>query len=116
MAKKDFDDYYKKVYKQYLSMTELYDEFKKQCAEKMVSDSQLRNYEATLQPVKETFNFVRYIKYLLDKPVNNIQLNKNIKFTERQNKLFNSDQHSPEELQKQLDSCIDKVRGQMNNA
>lgn len=43
-------------------------ELEKACSTGMVEPERVENYMRTLQPIKESFLTVQYIKYLIDKP------------------------------------------------
>lgn len=71
MAKKDFDKYYvdyAKIYHKALDELENYGVLAK---DHLMSEEDLKNAKQFLDPVFETWNFLTYVKYLLDKPNKN---------------------------------------------
>ena len=68
MSRKHFDDYYNKVCAQFLSLNEVFDDLSKEVAEGMVEPERLEQLKVTLQPIKDSYQTLSYIKYLLDKP------------------------------------------------
>jgi hypothetical protein len=68
MARKHFDDYYNKIYMQFYSLQEVFDDLSKEVAEGMVEPERLTELEKTILPVKNNYQTLSYIKYLLDMP------------------------------------------------
>ena len=68
MAKRDFDDYYNKVYAQFHSLQQAFDEMSKEVNSGMVEPERLKQLELTITPIKDSYHTLSYIKYLLDKP------------------------------------------------
>lgn len=68
MSKKHFDDYYNKVFESYKRMDDIYQEYLRDCETSMVSPDRLKSVEDTLAPIKQSYETLRYIKYLLDMP------------------------------------------------
>lgn len=68
MAKKDFEDYYKKVYSQFYSLQQVFDDLTEEIAKGMVEPERKEQLEKTIEPIKNSFQTLSYIKYLLDKP------------------------------------------------
>lgn len=69
MARKHFDDYYNKICSQFFSLNEVFDELSKEVASGMVEPERLTQLEATIAPIKNSYQTLSYIKYLLDQPV-----------------------------------------------
>ena len=68
MAKRDFDEYYNKVCKQFFSLSEAFDELAKEVAEGMVEPERQEQLSRTIEPIKTSYQMLSYVKYLLDKP------------------------------------------------
>lgn len=68
MAKRDFDVYYNKIFKQYNDLQITLEDMSKQAAEGMIEPERLEALKATVAPVVTSFQTLSYIKYLLDKP------------------------------------------------
>lgn len=70
MSKKDFDEYYIKITKQYDEMKDSLNEFAELCQNGIVEPERYEAFIQTLTPVKESWMTLTYVKYLLDLPVN----------------------------------------------
>lgn len=87
MAKRDFDEYYNKIFKQYNDLQVTLEDMSKQASEGMIEPERLEALKNTVTPVLNTFQTLSYIKYLLDKPTrkgkryNNMLLKRSGKFT-----------------------------------
>ena len=68
MSKKDFDAYYNKVYAQLNSLNDVFDDLSKEVSEGMVVPERLEELSKTIEPIKNNYQTLSYIKYLLDKP------------------------------------------------
>ena len=68
MARKHFDDYYNKICSQFFSLQEVFEDISKEVQEGMVEPERLTELEKTIQPVKNNYQTLSYIKYLLDMP------------------------------------------------
>ena len=68
MSRKDFDEYYNKIYSQFYSLNEVFEDLSKEVAEGMVEPERQKQLELTIQPIRDSYQTLRYIKYLLDKP------------------------------------------------
>ena len=76
MAKKDFDEYYNKIAKQYYSLNEVLTDLSKEVQDNMVEPERLEQLKKTIEPVKNSYQTLMYIKYLLDKPSKKQKRNK----------------------------------------
>lgn len=85
MARKDFDKYYGQVCKQFHQLTDVFDELAKEVAEGMVEPERQRELEKTIAPIRDSYQTLSYIKYLLDKPT---KKSKHEGYAKRNNKLF----------------------------
>lgn len=68
MSMKHFAEYYKDLQQNYNEMLNGLKELENACSTGMVEPERVDNYMKTLQPIKESFLMVQYIKYLIDKP------------------------------------------------
>ena len=68
MSRKHFEEYYNELYSNYDEMIKLLKELENECINNMVAPETIENYKKTLEPIKNAFLNVQYIKYLLDKP------------------------------------------------
>ena len=68
MSKKHFEQYLESVYKSYLNMERVYKAYQEECEREMTPPEALQQIEATLKPIKDSYNTLRYVKYLLDMP------------------------------------------------
>ena len=68
MAKKDFDKYYAQVSSQLYSLQDAFDELSEEVSNGMVEPERIEQMKLTIQPIKDSFQTLSYIKYLLDKP------------------------------------------------
>ena len=68
MSRRDFDTYYNKIYSQLHSLQEAFDDLAKEVAEGMVEPERLEQLKLTIEPIKNSYQSLCYIKYLLDMP------------------------------------------------
>ena len=68
MSRKHFDDYYNKICAQFFSLNTVFDDISKEVAEGMVEPERLEQLKVTIQPIKDSYQTLSYIKYLLDQP------------------------------------------------
>ena len=84
MSVKHVKEYYNKISAQYLEMQELIKEMETECTNSMKSPEFLENLKISIKPIKEQYNNLSYIMYLLNQPNRKekqkryIQQNKNI--------------------------------------
>ena len=69
MSKKNFDDYYYTVAAQYQEMYSDLKEVEELCKQSVMNPDIYENMVKTLEPVKNSFAVLSYVKYLLDMPV-----------------------------------------------
>lgn len=65
MAKKDFDEYFEQVASQYQEMQENLKEIEQ---ENLPSDETIETLKALIEPLKNNYLTLSYVKFLLDKP------------------------------------------------
>lgn len=68
MARKDFDSYFMVVSKQYQELNKALEELSKEVEQGMFEPERLEQLKATILPVKNSYETLNYIRYLLDKP------------------------------------------------
>ncbi len=68
MARKHFDEYYNKVCSQLFQLQETFNDMAKEVDSKMIEPERLEQVKKTIQPVKDSYTTLSYIKYLLDMP------------------------------------------------
>lgn len=68
MARKHFDEYYNKICGQFFSLNEVFEDLSKEVSQGMVEPERLKQLETTILPIKNSYQTLSYIKYLLDKP------------------------------------------------
>lgn len=89
MARKHFDDYYNKVYKQLYSLEQVFNDMTEELKNNMIEPERVEQLKKTIEPIKNSYHTLSYIKYLLDKPTKkqkhkryDIQNKKLLEFTE----------------------------------
>jgi hypothetical protein len=108
MARKDFDDYYNKVCKQFHSLKVVFDDLSKEVAEGMVEPERQKQLEATIEPIKNSYQTLSYIKYLLDKPN---RKEKEARYKRMNKKLLEiSEGHTQQEVLKQNQYILDNIK------
>lgn len=68
MARKHFDEYFQTVSKQYRQLQVALEDMSKDVTEGMMEPERLENLKATILPVKNSYETLNYIRYLLDMP------------------------------------------------
>lgn len=68
MSLKHFAAYYRDLQENYNEMLDGLRELEQACSTGMVEPERVERYMKTLQPIKDSFLTVQYIKYLIDKP------------------------------------------------
>ena len=76
MAKKDFDAYFKKTQASYQTMVQNIKDLENDCSSGMVRPEVIENMVKTLEPIKNSYNALLYVKYLLDMPVKKSKRNR----------------------------------------
>ena len=87
MARKHFDDYYNKVYKQYKELQNALADMSAEVESGMMSPERLNQLKQTISPVKNSFESLSYIKYLLDMPT---RKSKQDRYNKQQKKLLSN--------------------------
>lgn len=68
MSMKHFRKYYAELEKNYCEMLSGLKQLEQDCTSGMVPPERVENFMKTMQPIKDSFFAVQYIKYLIDKP------------------------------------------------
>ena len=68
MSIKHFNEYYKELESNYIEMVNGLRELEDTCVNQMVTPEMIEQYKLTLQPIKDSYLTLQYVKYLLDKP------------------------------------------------
>ena len=68
MARKDFDKYYNQICIQFFALNAVFEDLSKEVASGMVEPERQKQLEMTIAPIKNSYQTLSYIKYLLDKP------------------------------------------------
>ena len=84
MARKHFDEYFNQISKQYAQLQSTLEDISKEVDAGMFEPERLDNLKATILPVKNSYETLNYIRYLLDMPT---RKEKQSKYN-RQNKKF----------------------------
>lgn len=108
MSRKHFDDYYNKICSQFFSLNEVFDDLSKEVAEGMVEPERLEQLKVTIQPIKDSYQTLSYIKYLLDKPQRS---HKQPRYKNVNKKLLEiSEGHQAEDVLKNNKQILDSLK------
>lgn len=102
MAKKDFDNYFLSVCAQYQEMKNELADLESTCNSTMVDPSIIDNIKQMIEPLKNNYMTLSYVKYLLDTPVKG---NKKEKY-KRQNKKVLANSKTDVEVKKENNQVI----------
>lgn len=105
--KKDFDEYYNKIFKQYNELQKSLEEMSEEVSKGMVEPERLTNLKSTLQPVLTSFQTLSYIKYLLDKPA---RKNKRKRYHTNNKLLYNSGENTGDKVLSRNDNLIHNTK------
>ena len=81
MSVKHFAEYYKELQKNYNDMVEGLHDLEIACSSGMVEPERIEQFMKTMQPIKDSFLSMQYVKYLLDKPNKKSKIKKYEKLT-----------------------------------
>ena len=90
MARKHFEEYLSTITKQYRDLQETLAEMSKEVNEGMIEPERIEQLKTTIAPVKNSFDTLLYIKYLLDKPV---RPNKHKRYDKANQKVLDATAH-----------------------
>lgn len=68
MARKDFDAYFRQVANQYQQLSTVLQDLSQDVENGMCEPERLEQLKATILPVKNSYETLNYIRYLIDKP------------------------------------------------
>ena len=108
MSKKHFEDYLNSVYKSYLKLEKVYNAYLEECQRDMVEPERLQQIEEMIKPIKDSYNTLRYVKYLLDMPN---KKSKTATYINQNKKISQSidDKYKKEAVLKKNDEIIEKT-------
>ena len=112
MSKKHFEQYLESVYKSYLNMERVYKAYQEECEKDMTSPDVLKQLEETMRPIRDSYNTLRYVKYLLDMPNKD---SKGARYINQNRKLLNSidDKYKKEAVLKNNEEVLNKAEQQI---
>lgn len=85
MARKHFEEYYNQVCNQFFSLEDAFKEMSEEVQNNMVEPERLKQLQKTIEPIKNNYQTLSYIKYLLDKPT---KKSKHAKYDKQSKKLI----------------------------
>lgn len=85
--KKDFDEYYNQICKQYNELQMVLKDLSKEVDEGIIEPERIDQLKVTISPIENSYKILSYIKYLLDKPCKS-KKNKIEKYKHRNKKLL----------------------------
>ena len=105
--KKDFDDYYNQICRQYAELQEVLADLSDEVSNDMIEPERIKQLKLTIKPVENSYRTLSYIKYLLDKPK---RASKQRRYnSSSKNLLLASAGHTQEEVVKENKSIIDNL-------
>ena len=108
MAKKDFDRYYKEVENQYLEMLDNLKDFQEAAMNKLIEPERLQEIEANIAPIKQNYQRLSYVMYLLNKPT---KKQKQAKYNKVNKKLIEKLKgHDEQSILKENENSIENLR------
>lgn len=91
MARRDFDSYYNKIASQLFELDKVFKELAAEADAGMVEPERLEQVKKTIEPIKNSYQTLSYIKYLLDMPA---RRSKRSRFAKQNKKLLNASKGS----------------------
>lgn len=108
MARKDFDEYFTKVSKQYMQLQETLQDISEEVSNGMFDGSRLEQVKQTIKPVKDCYEMLNYIRYLLDMPA---RKSKRPKYASQNKKLLSqANGYSAERTLQSNKDALDRAR------
>ena len=109
MAKKDFDEYYNSILKQYLDLKKTLNDMSEEVENNLLEPERLEGIKNLIKPIKESCQTVTYIKYLLDKPSRKSKINK---YNQRSHKLLKqSEGYTQKDIMNKNDEILKGLKG-----
>ena len=87
MARRDFDAYYNKIASQLFELDKVFKDLAQEADAGMVEPERLEQVKKTIEPIRNSYQTLSYIKYLLDMPANRKKQNR---FKGQSKKLLNA--------------------------
>ena len=109
MAKKHFDEYFNKIYLQYLQLQRVLEDMTKEVEQNIVSPECIEELKKTIQPVKTAYETLLYVKYLLNMPQRKSKIKKYKKQEYSKMKAKAGDNYGPNVI-KNNESTINNIR------
>lgn len=91
MARRDFDAYYNKIASQLFELDKVFKELAAEADAGMVEPERLEQVKKTIEPIKNSYQTLSYIKYLLDMPARKTKISR---FARQNKKLLNASKGS----------------------
>ncbi len=108
MARKDFDEYFYKISKQFNELNNALQELSEEVNSGMYEPERLEQLKATIAPVKSSFDTLNYIRYLLDKPT---RKSKHARYNGQNKKVIERTKYlSMEEVVKNNQTVINSIK------
>ena len=113
MSKRHFEEYLNNVYNSYLQLEKVYNAYLEECQKDMVEPERLQSLEEMIKPVKDSYNTLRYIKYLLDMPNKE---SKGARYINQNKRLLNSidDKYKKEAVLRANEETINKATAELS--
>lgn len=106
--KKDFDDYYNQICKQYDELQEVLADLSEEVSNGMIEPERIEQLKLTIKPVENSYRTLSYIKYLLDKPK---RASKQGRYANRSKKLLQASiGYTQDDVEKENRSIIDNLQ------
>ncbi len=103
MSRKDFDLYFQQISKQYHDLNVALQDMSEEVNNGMLEPERLEGIKATILPVKNSYETLNYIRYLLDKPT---RKSKHNRYNGQNKKVLNTCKDKTKELVLQENSRI----------
>ena len=108
MSKRDFDNYFEDVKKQYLEMVSTLEEMTELADKKMVAPEMLENVKTVVEPIKQNYMTLSYVMFLLNTPKKGKKLEK---YKRQNRKLFEqSIGRQAVDIEKENKEHLDKLK------
>ena len=106
MAKKDFDRYYEEVENTYLEMLENLRDMEREMADGLVDPDMFEQMKEMIIPLKNNYETLGYVKFLLNKPVRKEKEKRYIS----QNKKLLAHSKTKEQVLKENHQVLDSLK------
>ena len=109
MAKKDFDEYVLKITKQYKDFKDVLAEVSKEAQQGLTDIDYIDNLEKQILPLKENYERIMYIKFLLDQPTRKDKI-KNYKKRLQKSLVNLNTNNNTDNILKENEDIINKIK------